>query len=108
MRLAKQAGENNLFHWPLDTTAVANRRMHAYTHIPLHTCAKHTHTHVHTHTQTHTHTLTQGGSSSQASRGGRESTKSILEDVPVLWDEELYKSEYDLSNFMQSQTISNH
>jgi len=36
MRLAKQAGENNLFHWPLDTTAVANRRMHAYTHIHIH------------------------------------------------------------------------
>jgi len=71
-------------------------------------CKTHTHTCTHTHTNTHTHTLTQGGSSSQASRGGRESTKSILEDVPVLWDEELYKSEYDLSNFMQSQTISNH
>jgi len=51
--------------------------------------------------------LELGGGSSQASRGGRESTKSILENMPELWDEELYKSEYDLSNFMQSLATSN-
>ena len=85
---------------------MANRRMHAYTHIPSHTRAKHTHTYTHTHK--HTHTLSLREEVCVPSRGGRESTKSILENMPELWDEELYKSEYDLSNFMQSLTISNH
>ena len=43
------------------------------------------------------HTLTQGGGAGRVSRDGRESTKNILENMPELWDEELYKSEYDLS-----------
>ena len=28
--------------------------------------------------------------------------KDVLESLPTLWDEEQYKSEYDLSNFMNS------
>jgi len=74
-----------------------------YTHISSYILT-YSHTHI---SCTQTHTLTQGGGSSQASRGGRETTKSILENMPELWDEELYKSEYDLSNFMQSLATSN-
>jgi len=88
---------------------------HEHTYAHIHTCTTHTiHSHIyiltysHTHIScTQTHTLTQGGGSSQASRASRESTKSILENMPELWDEELYKSEYDLSNFVQSLATSN-
>ena len=63
---------------------------------------------THTHSLTHdSHTLTQGGGAGRASRDGRESTKNILENMPELWDEELYKNEYDLSNIMQSLATSN-
>ena len=83
--------------------------------LNMNTCTTHIiHSHIYTLTFSHTHisctqthTLTQGEGSSQASRGGRESTKTILENMPELWDEELYKSEYDLSNFMQSLATSN-
>lgn len=32
----------------------------------------------------------------------QEGLKSILENLPELWDEDQYKTEYDLSSFMQS------
>jgi len=86
-----------------------NTRTHTFTHVQ-HTIHSNIYilTYSHTHIScTRTHSLTQGGGSSQASRGGRENTKSILENMPELWDEELYKSEYDLSNFMQSLATSN-
>ena len=33
---------------------------------------------------------------------GRESMRSVLENLPELWSEEQYRSEYDLSSFMKS------
>ena len=35
-------------------------------------------------------------------RGGGEGVKEILENLPTLWDEDQYKSEYDLTSFMNS------
>ena len=32
----------------------------------------------------------------------REGMKEVLESLPTLWDEEQYKSEYDLSSFIDS------
>ena len=34
--------------------------------------------------------------------GKQEGLKSILENLPELWDEDQYRAEYDLSSFMQS------
>jgi TATA-binding protein-associated factor len=43
------------------------------------------------------------GGSRGRSRGKRgEGMKEVLENLPTLWDEEQYKSEYDLSSFMNS------
>ena len=82
-------------------------QMHARTSDKCHLHTTHSHiTHSLTH-DSNSHTLTQGGSAGRASRDGRESTKNVLENMPELWDEELYKSEYDLSNFMQSLATSN-
>lgn len=33
---------------------------------------------------------------------GKEGMRSILENLPELWSEEQYRSEYDLSSFMKS------
>ena len=43
----------------------------------------------------------------QAPRGGQAGMKSILENMPELWSEEQYASEYDLSSFMQSLAAAN-
>ena len=37
-----------------------------------------------------------------AGGGGKESMQSILENLPELWNEDQYRSEYDLSSFMKS------
>ena len=34
--------------------------------------------------------------------GSKESMRSILENLPELWSEDQYRSEYDLSSFMKS------
>ena len=65
-----------------------------YTYINVQVPPTH-YTLTHTHSLTHhsnSHTLTQGGGAGRVSRDGRESTKNILENMPELWDEELYKS----------------
>ena len=36
--------------------------------------------------------------------GSKESMHSILENLPELWSEDQYRSEYDLSSFMKSLT----
>ena len=39
-------------------------------------------------------------------REKKEGMKEVLESLPTLWDEEQYKSEYDLSSFMTSLTAA--
>ena len=36
--------------------------------------------------------------------GSKESMRSVLENLPELWSEDQYRSEYDLSSFMKSLT----
>ena len=40
-------------------------------------------------------------------RGKERGVKDVLESLPTLWDEEQYKSEYDLSSFMNSLSAAN-
>ena len=51
--------------------------------------------------------MQEGQGATQSSRGGQASMKSILENMPELWSEEQYTSEYDLSSFMQSLAAAN-
>ena len=46
----------------------------------------------------------QAISGGTATSGGKESMHSILENLPELWSEDQYRSEYDLSSFMKSLT----
>ena len=41
-------------------------------------------------------------SAEKAKQGRPEGLKSILENLPELWSDDQYRSEYDLSNFMHS------
>ena len=51
--------------------------------------------------------MQEGQGATQGSRGGQASMKSILENMPELWSEEQYTSEYDFSSFMQSLAAAN-
>ena len=44
----------------------------------------------------------QGGRGKGKGERRSEGMKEVLESLPTLWDEEQYKSEYDLSTFMNS------
>ena len=44
----------------------------------------------------------QAGGSGAIMGGSKESMRSILENLPELWSEDQYRSEYDLSSFMKS------
>ena len=48
------------------------------------------------------HILIQGGVGGRRGRSKEKGMKDVLEGLPNLWDEEQYKSEYDLSSFMNS------
>ena len=43
-----------------------------------------------------------GGARGKSRDKKSESVKDLLESLPTLWDEDQYKSEYDLSSFMNS------
>ena len=43
-----------------------------------------------------------GDTQKKAVTGKQEGLKSVLENLPELWDEDQYRAEYDLSSFMQS------
>ena len=103
-------------HMPFTCTPCAHHtHAHAHVHNDM-VCTPppstpHTHTYIHMHTtQKNTHVfprMQEGQGATQTSRGGQASMKSILENMPELWSEEQYTSEYDLSSFMQSLGAAN-
>ena len=44
----------------------------------------------------------QAGADTKAEEAGGSSVKSVLDNLPDLWDEDQYSEEYDMDNFIKN------